>query len=87
MYIKIEDNGSGMPEKLVEQLNQQMMLQEAEGRHIGINNVIQRLHLIYGEKARVRFTTGICPSGGTRVEIWLPDNDGKEMKDSETACG
>lgn len=70
LYLRISDNGSGFPDEMVQSLNSGTPVKETEGRHIGINNVLQRLKLIYEGRARVLFSRGA--QGGACVEIWIP---------------
>lgn len=70
LYFKITDNGEGFPLDVTQRLNRGEFLPEKEGKHIGINNVMQRLKLIYAGRARIRFSTQ--GDGGACVEIWIP---------------
>lgn len=71
LYLRITDNGRGFPDEMVQGLNSGAAVRETDGRHIGINNVLQRLKLIYGGRARVLFSKG--EKGGACVEIWIPE--------------
>lgn len=70
LYLQINDNGSGFPAAVIQKFNSGEALKEMDGRHIGINNVLQRLRLIYNGQARVLFSCGEW--GGACVEIWIP---------------
>ena len=70
LYIKIEDSGQGFPAELAENLNRGKPVQESEGKHIGINNVMQRMRLIYQGRERLHFSNGKL--GGACVELWIP---------------
>lgn len=69
-YLKITDNGEGFPEEMTDRLNRGELTEEAGGKHIGINNVLQRLSLIYNGRAKILFSRG--EEGGACVEIWVP---------------
>lgn len=70
LCLKLDDNGPGFPGELQEQLNRGEPVEERDGKHIGINNVIQRLKLIYGNRATTVFSS---PKGcGACVEIRIP---------------
>lgn len=70
LFLQITDNGKGFPEMMVEQLNSGSFLEEKEGKHIGINNVLQRFKLIYDNRATVRFSQ--TEGGGACVTIRIP---------------
>lgn len=66
LSITILDNGNGFPEEILETLNRRDSVLERE--HIGIDNVKQRIHVIYNDRATILFSN----SGGACVEIVLP---------------
>lgn len=74
LSIEIADNGRGIPSCSLNMLKE--WLQDdtnfSENEHIGIRNIVGRIHLLYGENADFSID---CPSeGGTRIRIVLPDN-------------
>lgn len=76
LQITISDNGPGYPIYILNKLQNNMLLTNKEGSHIGISNVVQRLRLLYGEDYRIRFFN--IPSGGAAVELILPYEKDKE---------
>lgn len=70
MRILISDNGSGYPQKVLDALYRGVPLSENSENHIGISNVVQRLRLIYGDRAKV--VVHNAPQGGAVSEILLP---------------
>ena len=68
--IRIEDNGTGFPESVLESLNTEEDIVTEKGTRIGIRNCITRLALIYGTAASVHFENR--EEGGARVVIRLP---------------
>ena len=52
LYLKIKDNGMGMPEDILLKLNSDLKTPDKifEDKHIGIRNVNQRIKLVFGEK-------------------------------------
>ena len=68
--IRIEDNGTGFPESVLESLKTEEDIVTEKGTRIGIRNCITRLALIYGTAAYVRFENR--EEGGARVVIRLP---------------
>ncbi len=68
--IVIADSGPGFPSPILERLHSGESLDQAGGNRIGIMNTLQRLKLMYRERATVDFANGI--DGGARVTIALP---------------
>ena len=81
MYLRICDDGNGFPEEMMECLSREGMIPETEGRHIGINNAIQRIRLIYGDAAKIALSNN---AQGAQVEIWIPLG---EKQDEASDCG
>lgn len=75
--IIIEDDGVGMTEEKLIQLQKDMNKKNQNGSHIGVGNVHQRVRLRYGEEYGIKIssTHGV----GTRVEIALP-REGEEIE-------
>lgn len=48
--IVIYDNGKGIPEELVSQMNQGIFPETVQKNHIGMENAINRIKMYYGEK-------------------------------------
>lgn len=72
-YIKItiSDTGKGFSEDVLEELNAgNRILMDAQVEHIGIQNVQQRLKILYSGKANIIFAN--MDSGGAIVQIMLP---------------
>lgn len=70
LYIRIEDTGEGFPPQVLALLRRDMELSDDKSDHIGIQNVKQRLGLLYHDAARIAFSGS---SGqGAVVEMWLP---------------
>lgn len=71
LEIRVEDNGSGMTEEEIHTLLSGGYHSKFSG--IGINNIIERLHLYYGDRGKLEY---ICPAeGGTIALITLPASD------------
>lgn len=70
IYIKIEDNGCGMPEDKVWEINNGIFGKAESKCHIGMENAITRIGMYYGESAKVEIESEI--DKGTRVNIWIP---------------
>ena len=72
LMIAFVDNGPGMQQELMNEINSDTWQRESNGHHIGISNMLERLKLIYGGSAEVRFTRDNGDYGGTRVWITIP---------------
>lgn len=66
----LRDNGIGMDEQKLRELMSYRRTEEDPEEHIGIRNVSARLHLYYGEAARLEIDSE--PGAGTTVRIHLP---------------
>ena len=75
--IRVEDNGTGFPESVLESLRAEEDIVTEKGTRIGIRNGITRLALIYGPAAGVRFENR--EEGGAGVIIRLPAAERREM--------
>jgi len=70
MVFTIKDNGKGMEEEKVQQLYNYLTIDEVMGERIGVQNVIYRLKLIYGD--RFSFIVKSEPSNGTFIQLRIP---------------
>ncbi len=74
LEIRVSDNGSGMSREEIETLLGGGFHSKFSG--IGINNIIERLKLYYGDRGRLEY---LCPEeGGTTAVITLPLSDDAE---------
>lgn len=71
--IVIEDDGVGISEEKLAQLQKTMNMKNQEGIHIGVGNVQQRIRLRYGESYGIQISSQ--ENVGTRVEIELPSEE------------
>lgn len=71
LVIEVMDNGRGMSEEKIGELNRPKpeCLPEGRGRHIGINNIRERLAYIYGSENCIRISKR--DQGGTCVTVTL----------------
>lgn len=77
--ITVTDNGNGFSSTLLEKLNlRQGEIIESDEHHIGIENVKQRLRLIFGDKAILVFSSS--PAGGGISEMIIPIQDQLEAE-------
>ncbi len=68
--ICIRDNGCGMPEEMVQEINAGVFRSTDDKNHIGMENAITRICMYYGEKADVQIDSR--PGEGTAVLIRIP---------------
>ena len=81
--IRIKDNGCGMnedTEKLMQQILMEKHTLDLAGTGIGIQNVVTRLRMYYGEELSVVLESE--PEKGTKFTFWLPIPENPE-KDIE----
>ena len=70
--MTVEDNGIGFSSEVLQSLDRfETVPQENGRRRIGIQNSIQRLKLMYGEKVQISFSNK--ESGGAMVSIRIPE--------------
>ncbi len=69
LHITVEDNGPGMTEEELRQINDPDYKPRA-GQSIGVWNTRQTLRLLYGDKASVKISDSLL--GGTRVDLTIP---------------
>lgn len=70
LVLSIEDNGAGFSPEALAALTSGEMLRERGKSHVGIRNVMARMHMIYREEARAELRNG--PEGGACVQLYLP---------------
>lgn len=70
LVAEIYDNGRGIPEELVAEMNQGIFRKSSEKNHIGIENACNRIKMYYGDKARVQIES--VEGEYTKIRIQLP---------------
>ncbi len=78
--IRIEDNGCGIPEEIVREMNQGIFRKTEDKNHIGMENAITRLYMYYGEETKVVIRSR--QGEGTLIQIRIPVTGGNEIYDS-----
>lgn len=66
--LRITDTGDGYPEDILDRLNAGKKVKDSRGDHIGIYNSVQRLKILYEDKASWRFYN----DNGAVSEIIIP---------------
>jgi len=70
LKLTIKDSGKGFRDDILSDLKAGNRIVDEEGEHIGIWNVMNRLRLIYGDKATIKFSN-VVPRGAS-VKMVLP---------------
>jgi two-component system sensor histidine kinase YesM len=70
MVFSIKDNGVGMGKEKVQQLYNYLKIDEVMGERIGVQNVIYRLKMIYGDRFSVIIDSE--PGKGTLILLKIP---------------
>lgn len=83
--IEIEDNGCGISDEIVQEMNQGIFRKTEDKNHIGMENAITRLYMYYGEKTKV--TIGSRPVEGTLIRIWIPVREAVNSDESGSGRG
>lgn len=73
IQIRIQDNGCGIPEETVREMNEGIFRKTDNKNHIGMENAITRIHMYYGENVDVKIESTI--GKGTTVQILIPVED------------
>lgn len=82
LKLMIADTGNGYGEETLQRLNNFLETREhQEGLGVGIENVIERMDILYEQCESIRFRNAL--SGGAVVEIYLPIKP-KETKPEES---
>lgn len=81
IIIRIQDNGCGIPDDMVREMNAGIFRRTDNKNHIGMENAITRIHMYYGETAEVRIESR--PGQGTTVQIRIPVDDGSDAEKTE----
>ncbi len=76
--IEIEDNGQGMPEEFVRDMNAGVFRKTDKKNHIGMENAVTRLRMYYGEQAGFHVESRL--GAGTVITISIPDAGSEEGK-------
>lgn len=71
LYICLSDTGKGFPEEVLEAISRKQPILYGGREHIGIQNTIKRMKIIYGDKAVIKFSN-MEKSYGAVVEIHIP---------------
>ncbi|WP_058302298.1 sensor histidine kinase [Gorillibacterium timonense] len=73
LVCTVKDNGVGMAAEQVERIHRYLQTEDEMGERIGIQNVVYRLKLFYGD--RFKLAVESRPNEGTRVDLFIPRQD------------
>lgn len=73
LMLSVADNGTGYAEDVLEQLQQNRYVPPGDTGGLGIMNVMDRLSIMYGDRATMTFSNG--GDGGAEVHIAIPLSD------------
>ncbi len=73
LTLTVADNGAGYGEDVLEQLQEKRYVPPGQTGGLGIMNVVDRLSIMYGDKASIMFANG--GDGGAEVTIKIPLSD------------
>lgn len=76
VYVEVENNGYGITQYDIEKIYSGF-LDTKSSKHIGLNNINQRLQLYYGEKAKISIISE--PDEYTIVRMVFPINRGEDI--------
>ena len=68
VILTVRDNGDGYSQDVLESINSETAISEDSEKNIGIRNVKERLHIIYGKRAIIKFFN----DNGAVTQIRLP---------------
>lgn len=78
LHLVIEDTGPGYPAQMLQYQGGTPPYNTTE--HTGLWNMMERMHLLYGDAARI--TLGQRPGGGAKTELVLPLQKEKEGEEN-----
>ncbi len=75
LHVRMEDNGCGLPEEVMEEMMEQFMESKpVRTRHIGMANVNRRIQVLYGSGYGIRLSRSSL--GGLCAELVMKTGDG-----------
>ncbi|MHA6485025.1 sensor histidine kinase [Paenibacillus sp. strain BS8-2] len=83
LVAEVEDNGSGMPVTILEELREGRT-QEERDKHIGLRGVIRRIELVYGAPYRLDIES--TKEKGTLIRLILPYQTIEDTKGGDGAA-
>lgn len=82
LRISICDNGRGIDEEILKQIQEKEIIYDSRGKHIGIWDCINRLYSFYGDDIEFNITSQI--GEGTQVWLKIPCQKEEKAKEGDT---
>ena len=70
LYIRVEDDGVGFPEQVMQYINFESEGPSREGHHVGLWNIKRTMEVLYQKKKLIHLSN--LETGGCLIEIWIP---------------
>lgn len=70
LYIRVEDDGVGFPEQVMQYINFESESPSREGHHVGLWNIKRTMEVLYQKKELIHLSN--LETGGCLIEIWIP---------------
>lgn len=75
LEIEIYDNGKGIPQEIVDNINNGRFGKTQEKNHIGMENAYNRIKMYYGDRTKIKIES--VEGAYTRVKIVIPEMAGE----------
>ena len=73
VILTVHDNGTGYSQEVLDAINNETFISENSEKNIGIRNVKERMNIIYGKKATIKFFNDNGAVTQIRVPLILRD--------------
>lgn len=70
LYIRMEDDGVGFPEQVMQYMNFESEDPSREGHHVGLWNIKRTMEVLYQKRELIHLSN--LETGGCLIEIWIP---------------
>ena len=70
LYIRMEDDGVGFPEQVMQYMNFESEDPSREGHHVGLWNIKGTMEVLYQKRELIHLSN--LETGGCLIEIWIP---------------
>ncbi len=89
LYIRMEDDGVGFPEQVMQYMNFESEDPSREGHHVGLWNIKRTMEVLYQKRELIHLSN--LETGGCLIEIWIPKTtavgEEQEIKNERIDCG
>ena len=70
LYIRMEDDGVGFPEQVMQYMNFESEDPSRDGHHVGLWNIKRTMEVLYQKRELIHLSN--LETGGCLIEIWIP---------------